>query len=212
MNHSTTLLYLIRHGATDANLRKPYLLQGQHSDLALSPTGRRQAESAAGVLDGCAVRAVYSSPLRRARDTAEIVAARQHIPVQSIDGLTECNVGEWEGLSWQEVRQRDPLYLATFEADLANVPYRNGESFQLVQDRAVPTIDRLVRECRGNLAVVTHNIVGRVFVAHVLGLPIAQARRIRLDNGGISIFSYTDQSPRLVTLNTVLHLDSVFDL
>src|SRR5262245_29082649 len=182
MAHSVFLLYLIRHGATDANLRKPYLLQGQRSDLPLSPIGRQQAEAAASTVDGCGISAVYSSPLRRARETAEIIAMRHQAPMNSVDGVTECDVGDWEGLSWDEVRQREPEYLAKFESDLANVPYRNGESFQCVQNRAVSTIDQLARESRGSIAIVTHNIVGRVYIAHALGLATERARRIRLDN------------------------------
>jgi broad specificity phosphatase PhoE len=211
MNQRCHRLYLIRHGATEANLRKPYVLQGQGTDLALSDVGRRQAQATCRVLEGHAIDGIYSSPLRRARETAEIVAHPHAIPVQPIESLVECDVGDWEGLSWNDIRQRDPQYFASFESDPATVPYAGGESFQQVQDRAVPAIDQLIRSTSGNLVVVTHNIVCRVYVAHVMDLPTAKAREIQLNNGGISIVAIGNGRLKLLTLNSALHLDGLLE-
>ena len=206
------LLYLIRHGATEANTRRPYVLQGRRTDLPLSEIGRRQAEATRGALATRAIAHVFSSPLIRARQTAELVAEPHGLPVSLVDELTECDVGRWEGLSWAEVRQRDGPYLDTFEADPGTVPYAGGESFQQVHDRAVPAIQRLIREHpSGNLAIVTHNVVARVIVAHVTCTAIAKARRIRLDNAGITIMSIADGRENLLTLNSVLHLNGLLD-
>ena len=208
----TRLLYLIRHGATEANTRRPYVLQGQRTDLPLSEIGRRQAEAVRTALRDRAIDHVFSSPLRRARQTADLLAEPHGVPVQLMDELTECDVGRWEGLSWDEVRRQDGPYLDTFEADPGTVPYADGESFQQVQDRAVPAIQRLVREHpEGNMLVVTHNVVARVIVARVTGTAIAKARTIRLDNAGITILSIADGTEKLLTLNSVLHLDGLLE-
>ena len=206
------VLYLIRHGATEANTRRPYVLQGRRTDLPLSEIGLRQAEAVGRALEDRAIDHVVSSPLRRARQTAEVLAEPHGVSVQLMDDLTECDVGRWEGLSWEDVRRQDGPYLDTFEADPGTVPYADGESFQQVQDRAVPAVERLIRDQpTGNLVIVTHNVVARVIVAHVCGVPIAKARTIRLDNGGITIVSIADGTENLLTLNSVLHLDGLLE-
>src|SRR5262249_16819688 len=129
------------------------------------------------------------------------------IAVQTIDGLTECDVGEWEQLSWPEIRQRYPQYFESFERNPATVPYAGGESYQQVQDRAVSAIQQLIQMTAGHLAIVTHNIVGRVYIAHVTGMPTGKARDIQLDNTSISIVEVAQATPKLLTLNAALHLD-----
>jgi broad specificity phosphatase PhoE len=188
------------------------VLQGRRTDLALNEIGRRQAEAARHALESRAIGHVFSSPLCRARQTAELLAEPHRLPVNLVDDLTECDVGRWEGLSWDDVRRQDGPYLDTFEADPGAVPYADGESFQQVQARAVPAIQRLIPQYpEGNLAVVTHNVVARVFVAHLSGTAIAKARTIRLDNAGITIVSIADGKMKLLTLNSVFHLDGLLD-
>ena len=213
MSQSARLLYLIRHAATRANLERPYVLQGRRTDLQLSDIGRGQAEAARRVLENRSIHQVFSSPMRRARETAEIIAQPHNTPVQLIDDLVECDVGRWEGLSWETIRTRDPQEYQAFEADPASVPYAGGESFQQVHDRAVPAIERLCREySEGNTLIVTHNIVARVYVAHVAGIAVRKARSIRQDNAGITVISLADAQARLVTLNSIFHLDGlIFD-
>lgn len=208
----TQLLFLIRHGATQANVRRPYVLQGRRTDLSLSEIGRRQALATRRALEDRSIRSVFSSPLKRALQTAEILAEPHGVAVECVQELIECDVGRWEGLSWQEVRRQDGPYLDTFESDPGSVPYAGGESFGQVQARAVPAIQRLIREHHdGNLIVVTHHVVARVYVAHLTGLPVARTRSIRQDNGGITIVSIQDGKENLVTLNSVLHLDGLLD-
>ena len=205
-------MYLIRHGATEANTRRPYVLQGRRTDLPLSEIGQRQAKAVGRALADRAIDHVFTSPLRRARQTAEMVAESHGVPIQLVDDLMECDVGRWEGLSWDYVRRQDGPYLDTFEADPGTVPYADGESFQQVQDRAVPAVQRLICDFpTGNLLVVTHNVVARVIVSHILRIPISQARSIRLDNAGISIVSVADGKEKLLTLNSVLHLDGLLE-
>jgi broad specificity phosphatase PhoE len=209
---SSRHLYLVRHGATDANSRQPYVLQGRRTDLPLNEIGRRQAEAARRAFESLAIDHLFSSPLRRALQTAEVLAEPHGVQVSQVDDLTECDVGRWEGLSWDDVRRQDGPYLDAFESDPGAVPYADGESFQQVQDRAVPAIRRLIREHPvGNLVVVTHNVVARVIVAQWTGTAIAKARTIRLDNAGITIVSIADEKENLVTLNSVLHLAGLLE-
>jgi len=208
MGDHLQLFYLVRHGATEANLRKPYLLQGRRTNLPLSQVGRRQAEATQRVLRDRPIHAIFTSPLQRAHQTAHILAEPHGLPVRSLEALSECDVGRWEGLSWDEVRSQDPTLWAAFDADPGTQPYAGGESFQQVQDRVIPALQQLLMDHPvENILVVTHNIVARVIVAHVTQTPISQARRIRQDNGGITILATDAENWKLVTLNSILHLD-----
>src|ERR1700677_174599 len=98
-----TVLYLIRHGATEANLAQPPRLLGRRLDLPLAPLGIRQAEAARDALAHLPVAACYNSPLIRAAHTAQIVAAPHGLTPQKLEALTECDLGRWEGLDWSIV-------------------------------------------------------------------------------------------------------------
>ncbi len=102
---NATIVYLVRHGATDANLRRPYVLQGRGMDLPLNETGRRQAQCVRKLFERRAIAAVYSSPLRRAFDTAQAIAEPHRLDVGTVDALIEADVGKWEGMSWDQIRR-----------------------------------------------------------------------------------------------------------
>src|SRR4051794_36975682 len=101
-----TTLYLVRHAATAANLARPNRLQGR-SDPPLAPAGVRQAEATCDLLADRRIDACYCSPLQRAVETAAIIAGPHRLTPAPIDALTECSVGEWEGLDWGTIRDRD---------------------------------------------------------------------------------------------------------
>src|SRR3990172_13222712 len=96
-------LILVRHGETDAN--KGSLALGR-DDVELNETGRWQAQRVADALQRQPIAAVYSSPLRRTLDTARAIAERHQLAVQVDDGLIEMDIGEMEGLTYQQVRER----------------------------------------------------------------------------------------------------------
>lgn len=202
-------LYLIRHGATAANRAVPYRLQGQHSDLPLDPLGQSQAEHTARALIGVHLAAVYSSPLVRALDTARIIAQPHGLKPITLAELTEADVGRWEGKTWEEAASLDPAHHAEFMTNPGTVPYPDGESFLDVQRRAVAALGELAAEHEDDaIAVVSHNVVNRAYLASVLGLPIDRARSLRQANGGINLVTYDSQTPTLVTLNACLHLET----
>src|SRR5438067_4219370 len=96
-----TVLYLLRHGATEANLATPPRLQGRRHNPPLARLGVRQAEATRDFLAIRPIEFCYSSPLRRAEQTAAIVAAPHRLTPTALEALTECEVGQWEGLDWQ---------------------------------------------------------------------------------------------------------------
>ena len=209
---SVTRVYLIRHGATEANRARPYRLQGRGTDLSLDELGRAQAERASGALVSSGVRlaAVYSSPLSRAMETARMVAEPHGLVPEPVEGLTEADVGRWEGLTWEDVREREPALYDRFHGDPGRVPYPEGESFSDVAERVSPVMSRLASEHPGEtIAVVAHNVVNRAYLAGLLGVPIERARALRQSNGGINVIEYEDGRVQVFTVNAALHLEGL---
>ena len=187
----TCIAYLIRHGATDNNLADPPLLQGRSADGSLSAEGLQQAQLAAAKLAGCGITGVFSSPLRRACETAEKIAAHYDLPVQIIPEITEVDVGAWEGRSWVEIEQNETEGYRRFVEHPDEHGYRDGENLGQVRDRVVPALDRLMSEHLGQrIAIVAHNVVNRVYLATNVRLPLARARGIPQNNCGINVLRY----------------------
>lgn len=200
-----TRVYLLRHGATALNRHVPYRLQGQRSDPPLDELGVEQARAAAEALRHLKFDAVYTSPLQRA-----VMTARRLGDPQLVQALIEGDIGRWEGMTWDEAARADPDHHAQFLNRPGTTPYPDGESFLDVQLRVVPAVRDLVRaHLGGRIAVVGHNILNRAYLAHVMGLPIDQARAIRLANCGISVVEYDQDQPTLITLNSALHLEAI---
>lgn len=205
-----TRVFLLRHGATAANLEVPYRLQGRKSDRPLDDIGQRQVEAAGRALANSRLVAVYTSPLLRAIQTAEAIA-RPHGVTPAIEtGLIEADIGEWEGLTWDEAGARHPDHYAKFLERPGTTPYPGGESFQDAGRRAATAIARLVQKHDGeSIAVVAHNILNRGYLAPILGVSIEKAREIRQSNAGISLVEVAPAGTVLVQLNSVLHLDGL---
>ena len=205
-----TSLYLIRHGATEANLARPPRLQGRRHDPPLARLGVRQAEATRDFLAGRRLDVCYSSPLLRAVQTAAIIAAPHGLSPQPHPELTECDVGRWEGLDWQTVRRLDPDSYQRFHADPAAFGYPEGESFADVHDRAAPVIeDLLARHAGQSILVVGHHVVNRVYLAGLLGLDVEQARQVCLDPCAISIIERKGDRTGVLTLNAAFHLQGL---
>ena len=205
----TCWCYLIRHGATDNNRARPPRLQGQRTDPALSDEGHQQTRETAQWLAARPLRAVYTSPLLRARQTAEPIAGPHGLTTEVVDDLIEVDVGDWEGRPWDEIEKMDPEAYRRFMADAGVNPYLGGESLDVVQARVVPAMERLMAANLGRAIVaVAHNCVNRAYLAHLLGMPLAKYRSIPQDNCGVNLLRYRDGTAKAVTINAVGHLNA----
>jgi len=205
-----TYLYLIRHGATEANLARPARLQGRRHNPPLARLGVRQAEATRDFLAIRPIDHCYCSPLLRAVQTAAIVAAPHGLSPQPLEALTECDVGRWEGLDWQTIRALDPEGFQRFHANPAQFGYPGGESFRDVYERATPALDELLANHAGrSVLVVAHHIVNRTYLAGLLGLTLDQAKQVTLDNCGISVVVRDGAETTVNTLNAAFHLQGV---
>ena len=201
-------MYLIRHGATRNNRERPPRLQGRRLDAELSPEGLEEARRTAAVLAPCPLDAVYSSPLLRARQTAEPMAVPRGLDVQIVEELVEVDVGRWEGMRWNEVEREFPEEYRGFIRDAGACPYFGGETLEQVRGRVVPRLKKLLEDNLGRtIAVVAHNVVNRTYLADLMGLSLARYREMPQDNCGVNVLRYRDGRTSIVTINSVFHLD-----
>ena len=168
-----TTIVLVRHGETDWNRERRF--QG-HADVSLNESGRRQAEALADALAGESFAAAYSSPLRRALETAEIVAARLGIPFEPRDGLMEVDVGSWSGLTTVEVEQLFPDAFRRW-AETRTGGWTDGETYDELGVRVMAELLDLAERHPGEtLLAITHGGPIRSVVASVAGQSSASGR------------------------------------
>lgn len=199
-------LILVRHGETDTN--KAGVALGR-DDVELNEHGRWQAERVAGSLEDEPIVAVYSSPLKRALTTAEAVASCHGLKVQVDDGLIEMDIGEMEGLTYKQVGERYPRFLQLWlggQAAYEAMP--GGESLADVQERAWQALERIrQREDQGTVAAVTHNFVILTLLCRVLGLELADFRRLRHSLAAKSVLELGPDRIIVLSVNDTCHLE-----
>ncbi len=207
-----TLLYLIRHGATAANERRPYVLQGSNVDNPLSEMGERQAEAVAELLSRIQLSAIYCSQMTRAQQTARAIASRHRFEPTPLESIQEVNVGQWEGLSWVEIEARHREHYEAFHASPGTVAYLGGESYANVLARAEPIFTALFQRHIGEqFAVVAHNVVNRAYLSHLLGLDINLAKNVEQTNTCVNVVEWDHERNKgsVVTLNANFHVPGV---
>ena len=178
-----TKIFLIRHAEAEGSGR--YL--GRRSDPPLSERGRAQAKALAGQLAGEPLAAIYSSPLRRALETARAIAAPHRLPVETVADLVEMDFGLWDGLSYQEIEARDPEQLARWLANPLAVAPPEGESLAEMSQRVINAFEATVaRHPEKTVTIVTHGGPARVILCQVLGVPLAAHWRLHQDLASIS--------------------------
>jgi broad specificity phosphatase PhoE len=167
-----TELWLLRHGQTDWNVEGRW--QGQSPRApGINQAGRAQALAALETLKGARVQAVYSSDLPRARQTAELVAASLGLDVTLEPRLREIDLGEWEGMLYEEIAERFPRELAEREADRAHSSAPGGELPAEVAARVLAAAADIVeRHPQEAVLVVSHGVALAAIVCRAMGRPI----------------------------------------
>lgn len=180
-------LILARHGEADGS--REFRFNGS-SDVALTAHGEEQARLLADALAPLAPAAVYSSPLARARATAEAIAARAHLPIQIVPDLREQSYGSWERLTAEEARQRDPKRFAAWSAGKRIAPPA-GESFSAVRQRVVACVSEIAERHPGQVvALVAHVGPIKALLCVALDLPLSGARRVWIDPASYSVVDW----------------------
>lgn len=170
-----TTVYLARHGESDWNAEARW--QG-HADRPLTALGRRQAAELAERLAGVPITAVYSSDLRRARDTADAVAAARGLPVRTMPELREIDVGSWSGLTRAEAEERFPdAYRRWVDGGHG---WDDGETYEGMTRRVLTAVLGIATGHPGDtVLVVAHGGPIRALHAVALDMDVAAHRRVR---------------------------------
>jgi probable phosphomutase (TIGR03848 family) len=192
-------LLLIRHGEND--YLKKGRLPGRLPGIHLNEHGHEQAAALAESLKAAPIRAIYSSPLERAVETAEPLAQALGLAIQVRPGLLDTDVGEWEGLPLRKLRKL-PLWKQVQELP-SQVRFPGGESFLELQGRLVSEIDAIRRSHKQKdlLVVVFHADPIKLVLAHFLGLPLDNFQKLSVAAGSVSILVAGKSGGMLAALN-----------
>ncbi len=187
---ATTRLFMIRHGEVENHAQRIY--NGQ-MDVDITPRGLAHMERAADFLSEAGVRYVYSSDLRRTVRGAEVIARRLGLDGKRAEDpqIREIHLGDWQGLSYQEVDLRFPGMREARLADIVNYRPPGGENVAELSARAVPAVLEIAGRHRGEaVAVVAHAGVNRVVLCHALAIPLGSVFGIEQDYGGINVIDF----------------------
>jgi broad specificity phosphatase PhoE len=185
-----TTVFLIRHGEND--FVKKGRLAGWMPGVHLNARGQAQAETLAKLLKPVKFNAIYASPLARAKG----------LPIIERAGLSDVDVGRWQGQSLMLLRRRKLWHTIQYAPSLARFP--EGESFTQAQARAVAEFEGILREHKSRRAIVaciSHADIIRLIIAHYLGLSIDLFQRLIIQPASISLLHVADGSARILKVN-----------
>lgn len=201
-----TKIILARHGETEWNVEEVF--RGR-IDVELNETGVRQAELLAEYLQGLKIDAIYSSPLKRALKTAEMIASYRKLDVDIAPGLVDFNYGEWQGLPHQEVKDKYQELYTEWVRNPHQVRMPAGESLGDVRNRAFGVVSNVISEHTGTVVLVSHRVVNKVLICALLGLDNSHFWKIRQDTCGITTFIYENERFTLNEHNNTSFLKSL---
>jgi len=198
-------LLLIRHGTTKLHTGDRFWGK---TDMPLSDVGIKQAKQLKSRLAKEKIDVCFSSTLKRARATAEIIADGHKVKVITCDELCECNFGIIEGLAFKEIEKRYPT-LAKKLVDGTAVSFPGGESLKQLNARVKTFIKRLeVLKPNETAVIVSHGGPLRLLVCNLLNVNIKHWQQYRIDRASLSIVEIYPQMSILSLLNDVSHLKS----
>jgi len=197
-------LFLVRHGITDHNSSHKFL---GHTDVELSDEGFRQVEKLRDRMVKEKFDVIYSSDLKRARSTAEVISAGHNTEIISCSELREINYGETESLTYGEIKQRYPELAEAISNLSPELSFPGGESLQGFITRTLKFLDRLEeRSPEQRILIVAHGGPMRTLLCDLLGVGQNYWRTFRLDNASLSIVDTYPQRTILSLLNDTSHL------
>lgn len=206
-NPVTTRICFVRHGETDWNVEKR--IQGL-TDIPLNEKGRGQAVAMAFNAAHVSFRAIYSSDLVRAVDTAKALAEREGLEVKLLPQLRERNFGIFQGLTAAEGEQRHPEAYQRYAARDPHYDFETGESLLDLAARVTEAVDWMVRHHSGQtIAAVTHGGVLDILFRKATGRPLSTPRDFKIPNCGLNWFHFDGQGWHLESWGDRHHLQNV---
>jgi len=201
-----TTFFLIRHASCSGLGRT---LWGRTPGIRLNEKGEMQAQRLADRFKNVTLSAIYSSPLERALQTAEVLARTMKLDVKKSAAANEINFGEWTGKTFDELSRDDQWRLFNSHRSMTLVP--GGESFLEVQNRIVKEIAELaVQHGKTRVAIVSHADVIRSAVAYFAATPIDLIERFEISPCSVSVVAVDADNATLLTLNNTNELSQLW--
>jgi len=198
-----TDLYLIRHGQTKWNLEKR--IQG-NMDSPLTELGQKQARWLYEAYRDCQIDVIYTSTLDRAFETAKILRGDREIEIIRLDELKEIHFGEWEGLEFMQLKEKNPEAFDAFRFTPETFRAQGGETFTEAKARVVGAVEKILEKNKGRkVAMVIHGAILKLLMGYYMDLGINQVweepvirptsvSHIRFDDSGYEILKFGDVS------------------
>ncbi|MGN0026894.1 MAG: alpha-ribazole phosphatase [Clostridium sp.] len=177
-------IFLVRHGETDWNLKGK--IQG-NTDIELNETGIKQAYELSNKMleKNYKFSKIYSSPQKRALQTAKILSENTDIECIVVDKLKEMNLGKWEGLAWSEVRENYPLEYKEWFVKRRYTKTPNGESYEEMLERVLDSLYKIIDDNSDNIVIVTHSAVIMSLQCYITNTDFDKMTKFRTDNASI---------------------------
>lgn len=154
--------------------------------------------------------AVYCSDLTRAIRSAEIVAEPHSLKPIIVSSLRERNFGLWEGMSFDEIREKYPLEFDAWAGNPLKFSPMEGESTLAMRDRVIPAMNEIMENHnKENIAIVAHGGVNRIILCHILGIPLENIFRIEQDYGAVNIIEFWNKYPVVKLVNGSSSVESI---
>ena len=186
-------LYLVRHAKSIANDKRIYN-SDINLDNGLSKAGLKQAEHIGEYFRNTPIDVLFSSPFKRAMQTAEQIINATKTKIKIEEAFKEVNVGDWAELDELTIKKKYPKQWALWKADPFNYPIPNGESVQDVYDRINPAFDRISNEYKNKrVLIVTHYFVFNTLLCSLMG-DLKQVRFFDTSNGTIAKINFENRA------------------
>lgn len=194
------LLLLIRHGEND--FVKTGKMAGRLPGVHLNERGQKQAAALGEALKDVPIKAIYSSPLERAIETATPIATARNLQIVQEPDIMDADIGKWQGKSWKV------LSLTKAWKVVQNAPSRfrfpDGESFPEMQTRIANVLERIIKKHnkpQDIVAIVFHADPIKLAVSHLLGMPLDNFQRLSCDTGSLTALYAGEMGAHLIKLN-----------
>ena len=200
-----TLIFLVRHGECEGNIKG--MFRGR-TDFPLNKRGFIQAQDLARELKSFPLKYIYTSPLVRARQTAEAIGEQCGVEVKAEEGFNNIKLGSWEGRFMKEIAGQYPEEWELWIHNPEKLRVKNMETLYDVQKRTKVCLDSLVSQHNGEvLTVVSHRAVLKPLISACLNIASPYFWKIHLDTASYSLLSYKkDKGYCLIQLNQTKHL------
>lgn len=159
------------------------------TDIPLSKEGMKQAAKLKSYFSDKNIAAIYSSPLIRAKKTAEIIADNK-IKVEIKNEFSELNMGKWDGMTFAEIKEKYPEEYAERGRNFEDYIVEGGESMSMCRDRVLEQLRDIIKDTTDNIIIVAHAGVNRLIISELLGISIKQSFLYQREYGSIIKLKY----------------------